>query len=87
VPSTVVIEKSAIAPGVEAGSEVRYPGFVAILNASYKFYLESLPALIDRIEESESTSCFDRNVWTKRLESWTMKAIEDSELLAGAARV
>jgi hypothetical protein len=87
VPSTVVVEKSAITPGAEAGSEARYPGLVAILNASYKFYLESLPALIDRISESESTSCFDRNVWTKRLESWTMKAIEDSELLAGAARV
>ena len=54
---------------------------ISIINASFFFYLTSLPKLIEGFEED--TAQFDVEVhskWTKRLEMWTMKAIDDSRL-------
>jgi hypothetical protein len=82
VPSTIIVGNS----GTSDGSQVRHPTFVAILNTGYKFYLESLPALLKNIDGPDSNSCSDRSAWMKRLETWTMKAIEDSELLRAAQR-
>ncbi|MGO9542840.1 MAG: hypothetical protein ACLPN2_19835 [Terriglobales bacterium] len=88
IPSTVMLEKSLLSRSLAAvgwGSEPHgeHPGFVPIINAAYKFYLESLPRLLRNIEDADDRSCIDRNHWMTRLEMWTMKAIEDSELLAG----
>lgn len=88
IPSTVMLENSLLRRGLAAagwGPKPRgqHPGFVPIINAAYKFYLESLPQLLRNIEDADDTSCVDRNHWMTRLEMWTMKAIEDSELLAG----
>ena len=91
VPSTVIVGNSGVAGclsavGLGDGPQVRHPTFVAILNTGYKFYLESLPALLKNIDGPDSNSCSDRSAWMKRLETWTMKAIEDSELLRAAQR-
>ena len=85
VPSTVVVGNSAMArmrsaAGLGPPPTPSNPDFVAIINTAYKFYLENLATLVDKIEQASSKSCADRNVWLKRLEAWTMKAIEDSEL-------
>jgi hypothetical protein len=72
VPSTVLVR-----------GHLCYPAPVAVLNASWKFYLESLDTLIGRIEGQDPSSVSDRQRWIKRLELWTIKAIEDHKLLTG----
>jgi hypothetical protein len=70
VPSTVLV-----------GGHLCYPDPLAILNASYKFYLESLDTLINSIQNQDSSSVGHRDRWIKRLELWTIKALEDHRLL------
>jgi hypothetical protein len=70
VPSTIVRD------GV-----MYYPDPVAIINASYGLYLESLNGLMDNIEDQEPKSVRTRGRWIDRLELWTAKAIEDNGLL------
>lgn len=72
VPSTVLL-----------GSHPCNPDPVTVLNASYKFYLESLDSLMERIAEQDPSRTRDRNRWIKRLELWTIKAMEDHKLLSG----
>jgi hypothetical protein len=72
VPSTVLVR-----------GHLLYPAPVAVLNASWKFYLESLDTLIGRIEGQDPCKVSDRQRWIKRLELWTIKAIEDHKLLTG----
>jgi hypothetical protein len=72
VPSTVLL-----------GSHLCNPDPVTILNASYKFYLESLDSLMEGIADQDPSKTRDRNRWIKRLELWTIKAMEDHKLLSG----
>ena len=54
---------------------------ISIVNAAFFFYLTSLPKVITKFEKDNAE--FDVEVyskWTKRLEMWTMKAIDDSRL-------
>jgi hypothetical protein len=62
------------------GKDHRYPEAVTLMNASMKFYLESLESLIDGIEGQRSSLAGHRSKWMKRLESLTGKALEDIHL-------
>jgi dCTP deaminase len=74
VPSTLVPEN--------AGEPIA-PDQIAILNASYRFYICSLSHLISRIEKANNTRIADCSDWSKRLEMWAAKAVEDVGLLNG----
>jgi hypothetical protein len=60
-----------------------YPDTVALLNASMRFYLESLDDLINSIENQKTSLASHRSKWAKRVESLTTKAVEDYHLLVG----
>jgi hypothetical protein len=57
------------------------PNPVTILNVSYQLYLDSLPELLARIKDLSASSVTDRANWTQRLETWTLKALDDLELI------
>jgi hypothetical protein len=58
----------------------RPPDPVSIINAAFCFYLTSLPKLIEEFDGPDTrTDVLTHSKWTKRLEMWTMKAIEDSQ--------
>jgi len=63
------------------GKDHWYPDTVALLNASMKFYLESLEKLMSGIEDQKTSLAGHRSRWIKRLEALTGKAIEDHHLL------
>jgi hypothetical protein len=55
----------------------------SIINSAFIFYLTSLPEVIGTFEgEKAKLDVEVYSKWTKRLEMWTMKAIEDSRLHA-----
>jgi hypothetical protein len=58
------------------------PNVVTILNVAYQVYLDSLPELMRRIEDQDPSSVVARTAWTERLESWTLKALDDLELIS-----
>jgi hypothetical protein len=66
---------------ISGGPHPTTPKPIALMNASYKFYVESLPRLLDRIEEASSDKIMDMAYWAKRVEMWTAKAIDDVILL------
>ena len=68
VPSTLVQKRKE-----------RFPDAIALINAAYLFYLESLPELMQRIkgQSEDSLSLSLRSKWAERVESWTLKALED----------
>jgi hypothetical protein len=70
VPSTLV-----------QGGKERSPDAVALINAAYLFYLESLPALMEKIANQNESSLTHRSKWAERVEMWTLKALEDLRLL------
>jgi hypothetical protein len=60
-----------------------YPDAVTLVNASMKFYLESLEELMKGIKDQKTLLAGHRSRWIKRLELLTGKAIEDYNLLVG----
>lgn len=70
VPSTVFLD-----------GEHWYPDEISILNASTRFYLESLGNLMEGVEGQKPSLAGHRSNWAKRLEGLTTKAIEDHHLL------
>jgi hypothetical protein len=53
----------------------------SIINAAFLFYLTSLPDLIKKFDGSGAQSNVEvYSEWARRLELWTMKAIDDSRL-------
>ena len=58
-----------------------WPTPIAMVNAAYCFYLSRLPELMDKLEDQDSSKPADRQKWIQKLESWTMKGIEDYYLL------
>ncbi len=68
---------------VGSGSQAtKSPDPVTILNVAYQLYLDDLPTLIDKIESQHADSVEDRTRWTQRLEAWTLKALDDLELIS-----
>jgi hypothetical protein len=57
------------------------PSQVSIINAAYCFYLTSMPKLMDKIGEDPGR-LDKRSELTAKLESWTLKALEDCQLYA-----
>jgi hypothetical protein len=63
-------------------NSVPRPDPISIINAAYCFYLTSLRETVTRFEGKQAeddVSAYSR--WAKRLQLWTMKAVEDSLLL------
>jgi hypothetical protein len=78
--------KVGVVPHSTAGSP---PDPVSIINSSFCFYLTSLPAMVGRFEEQPGASSDPqkRSKWARKLEDWTMKAIEDSQIRAQFERM
>jgi hypothetical protein len=72
VPSTV--------PDPDTGASA-HPNPVTTLNVAYRLYLDEFAQLIGSIEKQNPNSIHDRNKWIKKLEMWTLKAVDDHELL------
>lgn len=73
VPSTIL----------EPGSGKRsVPDTVTVLNSAYQLYLDNLPELIERIEGQDPASVEHRARWTKNLENWTLKTLDDLGLIS-----
>ena len=54
---------------------------VSIINSAFCFYLMALPEVVKRFEGPKAKNDVAvHSLWTKRLEMWTMKAIEDSQI-------
>jgi hypothetical protein len=53
------------------------PAPVSLINSAYRFYLQSLPKLLDRIDDAGSGQVTDRAFWSHKVEEWTSKGIED----------
>jgi hypothetical protein len=58
-----------------------YPDTVALLNSSYKFYVESLDTLLGKIKDVSLDDVRARSEWAGKVQTWTAKAIEDVNLL------
>jgi hypothetical protein len=72
VPATLIRNKKAFSPDP-----------VLLINAAYCFYLEGIPTLISRINQSrreQSQYVSQREKWSQRVEQWTIKALEDLRL-------
>lgn len=72
VPSTLVPQE---------GSGPKFPTTVALLNASYRFYIQSLSRLVSHVERADVKRAGDSSAWSKQVEMWTAKAIEDVALI------
>jgi hypothetical protein len=75
VPSQLLVEGEPLSP---------LP--VSMINAGYCFYLTRLPELMDRFEDRKASVFKDRQASIERLEAWTMKGIEDYQLLDAIGR-
>lgn len=57
------------------------PDPVSIINSAFSFYLTAFPKIVTKFEGTTAeTNVEIRSKWTKKLEDWTMKAIEDSQI-------
>jgi len=64
------------------------PDPVSIINAAFCLYLTSIAEIIKQFEGPDAENDVAlHSLWTKRLEMWTTKAIEDSQLQARFRRV
>jgi hypothetical protein len=75
------LEQSVVPSTVFKDGAHWYPDTVTLLNASMKFYLESLEELMKGIKSQKTSLPGHRSKWIKRVESLTSKAIEDHYLL------
>ncbi|HXI42865.1 MAG TPA: hypothetical protein VNH18_35335 [Bryobacteraceae bacterium] len=62
------------------------PGPVAIINTAYIFQLTKLGNLMDKLSDTDRNLPADRMKWRRKVEAWTMKALEDFEILKAKAR-
>ena len=64
------------------------PDPVSIINAAFCFYLTKLPALVRKFEApGDRGDVAMHGLWMKRLEMWTMKSVEDSQIQARFRRM
>ena len=75
VPSSVIVTE---------GQPAKHPSPLTLLNVAYAFYLEKLDRLIDGIDGENPLSITHREKWTRKVETWAMKAIDDYLLLSEA---
>ena len=75
VPSTIVSDRAGNEPVV-----IRPPG-MALLNSFACFYLGDIEKIMNRVGQ-KPTSIEQRVYWSKKLESWTSKALEDIALFS-----
>jgi hypothetical protein len=73
VPSSLLAENNASSPTP-----------VSMINAAYCFHLTSLPKLMDTLEGQRPNDLRQRMKWAEKLEAWTVKGVEDSQLLAAS---
>jgi hypothetical protein len=72
IPATIMRDKKAYRPDP-----------ILLLNAAYRFYLEDIPTLVTRINQSQSERrqyVAQHHKWSQRVEQWTIKALEDIRL-------
>jgi hypothetical protein len=62
------------------------PAPVSIINASYCFYLTQLPSLMAKLAGQNASNLKQRRYWIERLEAWTVKALEDHQVLESLKR-
>jgi hypothetical protein len=55
-----------------------------MINAADCFHLTSLPTLMDRLEGQRADNLQQRMNWAEKLEAWTVKGVEDSQLLVAS---
>jgi hypothetical protein len=80
------LSKGIVPSRLFAGRPVS-PAFpIAVMNAAFCFYLTELTGLIGSLAEQDPGNLEHRSHWTKRLEMWTVKAIEDYFLLDGVQK-
>ena len=77
---------NGVVPSVSAADNVRPPTPIAIINASYTFYLTSLEKLLRSLGK-DPHNIEDRSIWKQKVEMWTQKALEDIQLLDQLERV
>jgi hypothetical protein len=58
----------------------------AIINSAACFYLDSLEKLIDNVADRDSDNVVDRSQIADKVEMWTMKALEDCNLVCAQQR-
>jgi len=75
------LRRAVVPSTILEGDDHWYPDPVALLNASMKFYLESIEGLMNTIEAQKTSLAGHRSRWIQRVESLTAKAIEDYQLL------
>jgi hypothetical protein len=86
--SAETIEKyleSGVVPSTlrkDEGAGEFHPTLIALLNSAYRFYIRSMPLLMNRIANADPNEVESRIRWTRRVENWTSKAIEDVLLLS-----
>jgi hypothetical protein len=69
VPATLIRDGSSYKPDP-----------VLLINAAYLFQLEDIASLIERVEGEGVNNLLQREKWCKRVEQWTLKALEDLRL-------
>ena len=60
---------------------VKRPSEATLINASRRFNLVGLKTLLDNLDSPQSVSARTYAKWSRQVESWILKALEDVELL------
>jgi hypothetical protein len=76
VPSSLLAEDRALAPTP-----------VSMINAAYCFYLTGLPRLMDKLDGQRADDLRQRMNWAEKVEAWTVKGVEDSQLMVARWQV
>lgn len=69
-----------VVPSVPTELGAAPPTPVATINAAFCFYLSGLPKLMGNLEDQDPRNVEHRVRWMRRVEMWTMKAIEDFQI-------
>jgi hypothetical protein len=73
---------------LEKPGELKFhtPSLTALLNSAYRFYVQSLDALLNHIQDADVGDVACRSDWATKVQTWTAKAIEDCNLLRARAK-
>jgi hypothetical protein len=75
------IEECLSAGVVPHTADANGPDPVSVINSAFCFYLTSIPTVVKKFEGIKAENdVAAHSLWTKRLEMWTMKAIEDAQI-------
>lgn len=88
VDTRVAIEDCLSVGVVPHSNSSTHPDPVSIINSAFCFYLTSLPNVVKEFEGPEAEADIEKqSKWTKKLEDWTLKAIEDYQIRAQFERM